>query len=39
MNVDEGRIPTTTLKRLDSPNLAITLTTFLACNDSYYSKI
>jgi len=38
MNIDEGRIPTTTLKILDSPNLAITLTAFLTCNDSYYPK-
>ena len=39
MNIDEGRIPTTTLKKLDSPNLAITLTAFLTCNDSYYPNI
>jgi len=32
-------IPTTTPKKLDSPNLAITLTTFLTCNDSYYPNI
>jgi len=39
MIVDEGRIPTTTLKKLDSPNLAITLTALFAYNDSYYPKM
>jgi len=39
MNVDEGRIPTTTPKKLDSPSLAITPTTSLVCNDSYCLKI
>jgi len=39
MNVGEGRIPTTALKKIDSPNLAITLTAFFAYNDSYYPKI
>jgi len=39
MNVDEGRIPTTAPKNLDSPNLVITHTASIFCNDSYCPKI
>jgi len=39
MIVDEGRIPTTAPKKLDSPNLAITPTASIACNESYCQKI
>jgi len=38
MKVDKGRIPTTP-KKLDSPNLAITPTASLACNECYCQKI
>ena len=39
MKVDERRIPTTTPKKLDSPNLAITHTASLACNECYCQTI
>jgi len=39
MNVDEGRIPTTAPKKLDSPSLVITPTASIVCNDSYCPKI
>jgi len=39
MKVDEGRIPTTIPKKLDSPNLVITPTASLACNECYCQKI
>jgi len=39
MIVDEGRIPTIAPKKYDSPNLAITPTASLACNESYCQKI
>jgi len=39
MKVDEGKIPTTTPKKFDSPNLAITYIASLACNESYCQKI